>query len=449
MNATNHRRVVVTGVAAISPFGLTVEDLWSGLIEGRSAVGPLSAFPVENLPLRYAAEADCFSGHISEFGELDASQKKSIRKGLKVMCRETQMAVAAAQRALSDSGLVTGASPTVTPERFGCVFGSDYMLTMPEDFTTAVERCRGSDGQFDFNSWGAEGLPSMTPLWLLKYLPNMPASHIAIFNDLRGPSNSLTVREASGHIAAGEAAITIKRGAADVMLVGATGTRIHPMKMVHTILNEQVALGDDSPETWSRPFDRDRKGMVLGEGAAVLILEELEHAQERNAKIYGEILGHAAASHAAGMAVGQRKSVVRLVTSRALASADMSPDALGHVHAQGLSTTEGDKEECAGLRASLGETMNQLPLVSAKSNFGHLGAASGLVECIASLLALQKNELFLHKNYETQDAECPIRAAIRGDSPGDSFLSFAVTPQGQAGSLVFGRCPEGATGAAS
>ena len=449
MNATNHRRVVVTGVAAISPFGLTVEDLWAGLIEGRSAVGPLSAFPVDGLPLRYAAEANCFTGHISEFGELDASRKKSIRKGLKVMCRETQMAVAAAQRALSDSGLVTGASPTVTPERFGCVFGSDYMLTMPEDFTAAVERCRGSDGQFDFNRWGAEGLPSMTPLWLLKYLPNMPASHIAIFNDLRGPSNSLTVREASGHIAAGEAAITIKRGAADVMLVGATGTRIHPMKMVHAILNEQVALGDDSPETWSRPFDRDRKGMVLGEGAAVLILEELQHAQNRNAQIYGEILGHAAASHVTGMAVGQRKSVVRSVTSRALASAGISSDALGHVHAQGLSTTEGDKEEYGGLRESLGETMDQLPLVSAKSNFGHLGAGSGLIECIASLLALQKNELFLHKNYETQDAECPIRAAIRGDTAGDSFLSFAATPQGQAGSLVFGRCPEGAIGAAS
>ena len=108
----------------------------------------------------------------------------------------------------------------------------------------------------------------MTPLWLLKYLPNMPASHIAIFNDLRGPSNSLTVREASGHIAAGEAAITIKRGAADVVLAGSTGTRIHPMKMVHAILNEQVALGDGAPENWSRPFDQERKGMVLGEGAA-------------------------------------------------------------------------------------------------------------------------------------------------------------------------------------
>ena len=125
MNVSNERRVVVTGVAAISPFGLTVEDLWSGLAEGRSAVGPLSAFSVDGLPLRHAAEASCFTGHISEFGELDGTLKKSIRKGLKVMCRETQMAVAAAQRALSDSGLQTGASPSITPERFGCVFGSD------------------------------------------------------------------------------------------------------------------------------------------------------------------------------------------------------------------------------------------------------------------------------------------------------------------------------------
>ncbi len=449
MNVLNERRVVVTGVAAISPFGLTVEDLWSGLTEGRSAVRPLSAFSVDGLPLRYAAEARSFTGHISEFGDLDGTRKKSIRKGLKVMCRETQMAVAAAQRALSDSGLETGTSPTIAPERFGCVFGSDYMLTMPEDFTAAVGRCRGEDGQFDFERWGAEGIPSMTPLWLLKYLPNMPASHIAIFNDLRGPSNSLTLREASGHVAAGEAAITIKRGAADVMLVGSTGTRIHPMKMVHAILNEQVALGDDAPENWSRPFDLDRKGMVLGEGAAVLILEEREHAMQRNAKMYGEILGHAAAAHSSGIAVGQRQSVVRTVASRALASAAMSPDGLGHVHAQGLSTSEGDKEEYAGLKESLGETVADLPCVAAKGNFGNLGAGSGLIECIASMLALQNDALFPQKNYETADVDCPIRAATRGDSAGESFLSLAVTPQGQAGSLVIGRCPEGAAGAGS
>lgn len=179
------------------------------------------------------------------------------------------MAVAAAQRALVSAGLADPA--TVPRERFGCVFGSDYMLTIPDDFTTAVARCQGADGQFAFDRWGEEGLPAMTPLWLLKYLPNMPASHIAIFNDLRGPSNSLTVREASGHLAVGEATITIGRGAADVMLVGSTGTRIHPMKMVHAILNEEVATGDDDPASWSRPFDRERRGMVLGEGAGVLI----------------------------------------------------------------------------------------------------------------------------------------------------------------------------------
>jgi 3-oxoacyl-[acyl-carrier-protein] synthase II len=189
--------------------------------------------------------------------------------------------------------------------------------------------------------------------------------------------------------------------------------------------------------------------MVLGEGAAVLILEELEHAKQRNAKIYGEILGHAAAAHSSGTAVGQRHSVVRSVTSRALSSASMRPDSLGHIHAQGLSTSEGDKEEYAGLKESLGETMAHLPCVAAKGNFGNLGAGSGLIECIASMLALQSDALFPQKNYETPDVDCPIHAASQGESAGESFLSLAVTPQGQAGSLVIGRCPEGAAGAAS
>jgi 3-oxoacyl-[acyl-carrier-protein] synthase II len=141
------------------------------------------------------------------------------------------------------------------------------MLTLPEDFTAGVAACRGADGGFDFGAWAERGMPKLNPLWLLKYLPNMPASHIAIYNDLRGPSNSLTVREASGHLAIGEAVVTIQRGAADIMVAGATGTRVHPMKTVHALQTEQVALGDGAdqdPAHWSRPFDARRTGMVLG-----------------------------------------------------------------------------------------------------------------------------------------------------------------------------------------
>ena len=315
MPAAAERRVVITGMGVVCPLGLTLESLWRGLASGTSAVGPLRMFPAEGLPLRHAAEAREFTGEIENFGPLDGERKKAIRKGLKVMCRESQMAVAAAQRALHDCGIT---AEQHRPERFGCVFGSDYMLTLPEDFTAAVAACRAADGGFAFDRWAVDGLPLLNPLWLLKYLPNMPASHIAIYNDLRGPSNSVTLREASGHVAIGEAMMTIRRGAADVMLAGATGTRVHPMKTVHALQSEQVAFGDDDPTRWSRPFDRRRRGMVLGEGAAVLVLEELEHARSRDARIYGEVAGHAARQASVASGVGVRRRAVGLALRRAL-----------------------------------------------------------------------------------------------------------------------------------
>ncbi|MDA1039602.1 MAG: beta-ketoacyl-[acyl-carrier-protein] synthase family protein [Planctomycetota bacterium] len=429
------RRVVITGMGLVSPLGLTLDDLWTNLVEGRSAVVPLESFPCSGLPLTHAAEARCFTGHIDDFGTLPAECKKAIRKGLKVMCRESQMAVAAAQRALHDGGFEPGAHE---PERFGCVFGSDYMLTLPEDFTASVAACRDGDGQFAFGQWAEHGLPLLNPLWLLKYLPNMPASHIAIYNDLRGPSNSITIREASGHLAIGEATMTIQRGAADIMLAGSTGTRIHPMKTVHALQNEQVATGNGSlpPTAWSRPFDKARTGMVLGEGAAVLVLEDLEHARRRGARIHGEVIGHAARAATRHDAVNARREVLAMAMRQALAGAGVVADEVGHIHAQGLSTVAGDREEAAAISDVFAVSTASIPTVAAKGHFGNLGAGSGIVECIGSLLAMQRGELFPLLNHETTDPDCPVRPACRGDAPGEVFLSSAVTPQGQAGSVV-------------
>jgi 3-oxoacyl-[acyl-carrier-protein] synthase II len=445
MSAAPDRRVVITGMGVVCPLGLSLEDLWAGLVEGRSGVGPLESFPCSGLPLRHAAEARAFTGDIDNFGPLDGERKKAIRKGLKVMCRESQMAVAAAQRALHHSGLFAADAPagSVQPERFGCVFGSDYMLTLPDDFTASVAKCRGADGAFEFDRWATDGMPQLTPLWLLKYLPNMPASHIAIYNDLRGPSNSLTLREASGHLALGEASITIQRGAADVMVVGATGTRVHPMKTVHALQSEQVALEDDAadsgrsePTRWSRPFDRSRKGMVLGEGSAVFILEELRHAQARGATIYGEIVGHAARNAGLAGGVGLKQKALSLAMRRALSMAKVTAAELSHIHAHGASTVVGDREEAAAMHDVLGAAAATIPTVAAKSHFGNLGGGSGLVECMASVLALRHGELFPLLNFEESDPDCRIRAARRGDPSGNVFISSAVTPQGQAGSIV-------------
>ena len=169
-----------------------------GPSQGRSGVGPLTVLSPGTVPVSVAAEARQFTGEIDDFGPLEKEQKKQIRKGLRMMCRECQMGVAVAQLALTDAALQVG---TIDPDRIGISFGTDYMLSLPEEFNEGIRQCLDGEGKFEFPRWGGEGLPKMSPLWLLKYLPNMPASHVAIFNDLRGPSNSLTLREAGSNLA--------------------------------------------------------------------------------------------------------------------------------------------------------------------------------------------------------------------------------------------------------
>ncbi len=430
----NSRRVVITGLGLICPLGNTTEALWQGLTGGQSGVAPIESVPVDYLPTSFAAEARQFTGAIDNFGPLDGEKKKAIRKGLKIMCRESQMGVAAAQRALVDAGL--NDTSTLDPERTGVLFGSDYMLTLPDDFSAGILRCIDESGNFDFTRWASEGMQHLTPLWLLKYLPNMPASHVAIYNDLRGPNNSITLREASANAAVGEAFRTIVRGSAEVMVVGATGTRIHPMKMVHTVTQEEVAANGVEPQRASRPFDLNRGGMVLGEGAGAVILEEFESAQARGARVYAEVLGTASSSVGNLSGIAQRETALRNVMTAALRDADRDVADVGHVHAHGLSTRSCDEEEARAIQAVFGDRTASLPITAAKSYFGNLGAGSGLVELIASTLALEHQRLFPVLNYETPDPKCSLAISTNGDDPGRSFLNINVTPQGQASAVM-------------
>src|SRR3954454_24160037 len=300
-SAGHSRRVVITGLGLISPLGNTPSALWDALVAGRSGVGTTSIMPADRQPLKYAAEAREFTGEIEDFGPLEKERKKAIKKGLKVMCRETRMAVAAAQLALGDAGF---AEQPADPEMSGVVLGSDYMLTMPEDYSEGIRKCAG-EGEFQYGRWGTEGLGDMAPLWMLKYLPNMPASHIAIYNDLRGPNNSLTMREAAGNLAIGEAFRTIQRGHANMMVAGATGTRILPMQAIHALQTEQMAVENCDPTKASKPFDKARTGMVAGEGGALIVLEEYEPAKARGAPICAELLGFGSANVADGQLRGR------------------------------------------------------------------------------------------------------------------------------------------------
>ncbi len=422
-------RIVITGLGVISPLGNDVQTLFQALQAGRSAVAPLTRVPTGSLPLSNGAEASQFTGAISDYGPLEKSLQRTIRKGSKVMCREIEMGVAAAQLALTSAALSVDSRD---PYRTGVIYGCDYIMTLPEEFAAGVEKCLDEDGEFHFEQWGQQGKPQVNPLWLLKYLPNMPASHIAIYNDLQGPNNSITLREASAAAALAEAYLTLQRGHSDVILVGATGSRIHPFRTMHACMQEDLASDREDPTTMSRPFDADRDGGVLGEGAGAMILETLEHAQARGATILGEIVGYGSSAVAARVTPQFQRQALANVMRAALGDAKT----VGHLHAHGLGTVEGDAQEAAAIADVFGAKADIPPVVAAKSHFGNLGAGGGMVEAIASLMALQEGTLFPTLNYQTPDARCAIPVTVDDQTAaGDSFLSVNVTPQGQAAAI--------------
>lgn len=424
------RRVVITGIGVVSPIGATSDSYWTALTNGVSGIQKLGDME------ECAGAVTSFQGRIEDFGNLEAEKKKTIRKGIKLMNRQTQMAVAAAQQALGDSKVQTG---TFDSDRIGVCFGAGNVSLLPEDFLPAIRTCSDPEAGFRFERWGAEGLAQVDPLWLLRYLPNMPACHIAIYNDFRGPNNSITQRETSANLAVAEACAFITEDEADLVVTGATGSLIQPINRLHTVIETDVAQGAD-PTTLCRPFERDRTGAVMGEGAAAFVVEELSSALRRGAPIYGEIVAFGS-SCVVDKRGGPRCDLALAQAMRAaLRRAQMSPTELGHIHAHGLSSRRADADEARALRLVFGDQAERTPLVAAKSNLGNAGAGCGALELAASLLALRAGRLFPVLNYEHPDPECRVAPVKSADTPaGDSFINLNMAAPGQASCLVVRR----------
>lgn len=436
------RRVVITGMGLISPLSLTLDGFWEALQSGRSGVRPFAWEDGSPALISHAAPA-LFSGHIEEFDATDAGQKKAIKKATKLMSREIQMAVAASCRALKNADIQIGQFPA---DRVGISFGSDYILTTVDEILDGIKACcrKSPDGKtFRFSDWAEFGMPKMQPLWQLKYLPNMPSSHIAILNNFHGPNNSMTLKEASVGAVVGESVEIIKSGRADLMLAGTTGSRIHPLRMIAASQQEVLA-----PEKCC-PFDKDRQGTILGDGAGALVLEELEHAEKRGATIWGEVVGASYRVRYARDRSDQRREVLRSVMSHALRQAGMESAEIGHVNAHGLGNKSSDLAEALAIDDVFGPYGGQhdgrhsngreqpIPVTAAKGFFGNLGAGTGTIELIASVLSLTKGNLFPVLNCSTLDPDCPISLCVNSStSGGKSFIKTAVNLQGQASAIV-------------
>ncbi len=437
MSRSNSVRVVITGFGLVSPLGNEPQAVWEQLSAGVSGIRPIESLPTQALPMRSGGEVKDFTGSIDDYGPLDKAMQRAIKKNMKVMCREIEMGVAAAQKALHHSGL----SESRQAERCGCLFGCDYILTRPEEFADGLINCRNqADGEWRVGDWPTGGLPKVNPLWLLKYLPNMPNSHVSIYNDFRGPNNAITVREASMNLSVAEATSIIQRGAADAMLVGATGSRIHPLRTAHVSLIDRLANEQEDPSRMSRPFDISADGMVLGEGAGALMLESLEHAEARGATIWGEVIGSGASM--VGPTASRRdylREALRLAMLAAIAETGDRWSDEHHIHANGLSDPDVDASEALAIADVLADRGIANTYVTAgKSFFGNLGAGSAAVELICSLLALQNGSLFPIRNLEQPIESATWRVAAAGDPAGKLFLHNSVTAQGQAACLVIG-----------
>src|SRR5687768_11320596 len=272
------RRVVITGIGVISPIGIGTKTFWDNLLAGKVGVRRIESFDPAGFPSQVAGEVPAYK--IGDY------VPKSYRKATKVMARDIELAVIAADDAFKDSGLQSKAyteTPAFDGKRFGCNIGAGLINTELNELTTAMNVAREGN-KLDLQKWGREGMNQLTPLWLLKYLPNMLACHVTIIHELRGPSNTITCADASSHLAIGEAFRTIQRGDADMAICGGAESKVNPMGMVrHALLRRLNDTHNDSPESAVRPFDADATGTAVGEGGGLLILEDFDRAKARGA----------------------------------------------------------------------------------------------------------------------------------------------------------------------
>ncbi len=441
MNAV---RTAITGIGIVTPLGDTRDALWEGLYTGSNAVKEL---PEELSSLsdlvRYGSFCHSFTGDIEDFGELEKTLKRNIRKSIKIMCRETQMAVACAQKALNDAGL----NYTEPQSRVGMMYGSDYMLSAPEATFGAFAASRNEQGDFDINNMGTLGKEKVAPLWLLVWLPNMPACHISILNEFLGPNDSLTMNESAANATLKYAHETIARGWADVMITGATGTRLQSIRTWQVAISEKLADKNADPETVCCPFDKRHSGQVLGEGAGTLVLESLEHALARGAEIQAEFLAGAdtmVGTHTDDLSKfalvpNYRQGFVN-VLRKVLADSGKSVDEIGFIHAHALGVPEVDRAEAEAIQDVFGNRSTPIPVVAAKAAFGNLGAGAGAIELVAGIEALKRGVLFPTRNFSEPAEGCELNIVTDTQTPaGDCFINLSTNFQGQTSAALLGR----------
>ena len=423
-------RVVVTGVGVVAPNGVGRREFCEAIFEGRSGVDYIESFDTSGQNIKIAGEVKNFDV-LRYLGDY--------KKNLKMMSRAVRFAVGAAALAVEDSGLETA---KVDPSRFGVCMGAGITPVDVGELVDPIKRGIGQDGAFDMGRFAMARAESIFPLWLLQHLPNMAAAHISILHQAMGPNNTIVTACAAGTQAVGEAFRLIARGDTDVMLAGGCDSRLDPHLMVAYAAMKAVSASGRPPSEVSRPFDAERDGFVLGEGAAVIVLESYRRAKRRGATIYAEITGYGSSFDAFGITRPEPDGKgAALSMTAALREARIDPSEIDYINAHGTSTRLNDLMETVAVKRVFRDRATKIPISSQKSMIGHLIGASGAVEAAATALSLRQGVVPPTINLATPDPNCDLDYVpnISREMPLETAISNSFGFGGQNASLVMTR----------
>lgn len=420
LDAKGRPRIVVTGIGVMSPIGHTMQESWDSLLNGRSGIDRITQFDASGFPCQIA-------GEVKDFSPKEYMSFKEARR----MSRVSQLSVAAATMALEDAGFPDNVVPN--PERAGTLVGVGV-----GGFEVAVE-------QLDILH--EKGIKKVSPFAMTAFLPNMPSYHVSLLAQTMGPISTVVSACATGTQAIGEAMEMIRRDLADVVLTGGAEGLIHEAAIAGFGAMRALSTAyNDNPTTASRPFDKTRDGFILSEGAGIIVIETLEHALNRNAKIYAELLGHASSSDAFHVAAPdpQASGAVRAM-KWSLADAGVATESVNYINAHGTSTPVNDAMETIAVKTLFGEQAYEVPISSSKSVMGHAMGAAGAIEAVFCMNALRHDIIPPTWNYENPDPECDLDYVP--NAPRKATVNVALSNSfglgGQNACLVMGKYKNG------
>jgi len=427
--------VAITGLGAVSPLGLTAKQMWKSLRQGICGIDKIKSFDASGFSCQVAGEAPEF--------DIRKYVPKTYRKATKLFSRDIKLSVVAANDAFCDSRLVTkGIEPdkvNVDPARMSINYGAGLISCDLTELGLAVAQSVNG-GKFDIRKWGREAMESLTPLWLLKYLPNMPACHIGIIHDIQGPSNTITCAEVSSHLAIGESRELIIRGSSDVALAGGAEAKINPVILIRQCLLKRAAQNaNDSPASSCRPFDAAAGGSVFGEAGGAVVLENIEHAKACNAKIYAELVGFGQSNNLDPSYIHLESDGkgVRIAIEAALANARISPGDIDLIIPHGTAIPRDDRVEAAVLQEVFADHLAEIAVWPTKSMLSNTGAACGSLDVIAAAFAISEGFIPPAKNCYNQAPGCKLNiSATAVEKPIRYALCCGYTYGGQTAALV-------------